>query len=101
MVATHAFLPLRNKDASIIGLNANMVTLPASNPVSMGASAYICSKFAQMKLLEYVSAENPDLFVASVHPGVVDTDMLRSMNRDGKVNPAVMDDGECPPVHIW
>ena len=52
-----------------------------------------------MKLLEYVSAENPDLFVVSVHPGGVDTDMLRSSGIYDKVDPALLDDGKGSPVH--
>lgn len=99
MVTTRAFLPYRNNDASIIGVNANLMTLPASSPMAMGASAYVCSKIAQMKLLEYVSAENPDLFVVSVHPGGVDTDMLRSSGIYDKVDPALLDDGKGSPVH--
>ena len=94
MVTTRAFLPSRNNDASIIGVNANIVTVPASNPLGTGFSAYVCSKIAQVKLLEYVSAENPDLFVVSVHPGAVDTDMLRSSGLYEKLDHAALDDGE-------
>lgn len=97
MVTTRAFLPFRNNDASIIGVNANIITVPASNPIAMGTSAYVCSKIAQMKLLEYVSAENPDLFVVSVHPGAVDTDMLRSSGLASKVDPSFLDDGKSSP----
>ncbi|CAF9935324.1 hypothetical protein IMSHALPRED_010182 [Imshaugia aleurites] len=100
MVTTRAFLPSRNNNASIIGLNANMITVPASYPAAAGASAYVCSKFAQLKLLEYVSAENPDVFVVSVHPGVVDTDMLRSMDGHRKLDPAILDNVELPAHFI-
>ena len=93
MVTTRAFLPFRNADASIVGVNAYMITLSASNPIAMGSSAYSCSKFAQAKLLEYVAAEHPDLFTVSVHPGCVDTEMVRTANLGGKVDPGVFDDG--------
>ena len=76
MVTARAFLPSRNPDAAILGVNANMITLPASSVPAAGASAYSCSKFAQARLLEYVAAECEDVFVASVHPGCVETDML-------------------------
>ena len=42
-----------------------------------GLSAYAGSKLAQAKVLEFLAAENPNIFVASVHPGMVDTDMFR------------------------
>ena len=93
-MTTRAFLPSRNNDASIIGINANMVTVPASSPISIGLSAYFCSKFAQMKLLEFVSAENPDVFVVSVHPGVLDTGMLRPSGLYDKLDHTILDDGE-------
>lgn len=92
MVTTRAFLPLRNNDASLIALNANLITVPESSPFAMGASAYNCSKLAQLKLLQYVSVENPDLFVVSAHPGAVDTDMLRSSGLGDKIDPAMFDD---------
>lgn len=92
MVTTRAFLPFRNNDASIISVNANLITLPTSGPVAQGASAYNCSKIALVRLFEYVSAENPEVFVVSVHPGAVDTDMLRSFGLYAKLDPAVLDD---------
>ena len=93
MVTTRAFLPSRNKDASIIGLSTDIITFPVSGPIAIGASAYNCSKLAQVRLLEYVSAENPDLFVVSVSPGGVDTDMLRFSGIHAKIYPHYLDDG--------
>lgn len=70
-----AFLPTRRPNAAIIGITAGSVQMPASFPFNHGRSAYNSSKIAQLKLLENLAAENPDIFVASVHPGVVMTDM--------------------------
>jgi NAD(P)-dependent dehydrogenase (short-subunit alcohol dehydrogenase family) len=42
-----------------------------------GLSAYQSSKLAQTMFLEFVAAENPSVFVASVHPGMVDTYTFR------------------------
>ena len=100
MVTTRAFLPSRSNDASIMGVNANILTVPASSPISAGLSAYVCSKIAQIKLLEFVSAENPDVFVVSVHPGGVDTDMLRSSGLYDKIDHAVFDDGKSSLVQF-
>ncbi|MCJ1322344.1 hypothetical protein MMC15_007692 [Xylographa vitiligo] len=81
VVAVHAFLPTRSSAASIdlalsIGINAGMINIPATRPPATGSSAYITSKIAQVKLLEHVAAETPDVFVVSVHPGIVKTAIL-------------------------
>lgn len=91
MVTARAFLPSRNPDASIVGISANIMTVPASSPFAVGASAYCCSKFAQAKMLEYLAVDHPDLFVASAHPGCVETDMLRASLM--QLDPAMLDDG--------
>ncbi|MCJ1250012.1 hypothetical protein MMC30_007238 [Trapelia coarctata] len=80
MIPVHAFLPNRNSNAAIVGVNAAMVTIPAPHLVSRGASAYVSSKMAQLKFLELLAAENPDIFVVSVHPGVVRTPLLDKAN---------------------
>lgn len=100
MLATRAFLPFREKDASIIGVSTNLITDPVSGPVAAGASAYTCSKIAQVRLLEYVSAENPDLFVVSVNPGIVDTDMLRFSGLYAKLYPSYLNDGMVTPLRF-
>lgn len=41
-----------------------------------GMSGYNASKIAQIKVIEYLAAEQPALFVASVHPGICDTAVL-------------------------
>ena len=101
MVTTRAFLPSRNNDASIIGVNANVITMDASSPAISGVSAYTCSKIAQVKLLEFVAAENPDVFVVSAHPGIVPTDMVASRGRKVQIPPEFIDDGKRPPCLEW
>lgn len=91
MVTARAFLPSHNPDASIVGISANLMTVPASSPFAAGASAYCCSKFAQAKMLEYLAVEHPDVFVVSAHPGCVMTDMLRASLM--QLDPAMLDDG--------
>lgn len=49
-----------------------MITFHVSGPIAIGASAYNCSKIALVRLIEHVSADNPDPFVVSVSPGGVD-----------------------------
>lgn len=59
----------------MLGVTAGaMVFPPAGTP---GLSAYLTSKIAAAKMLEFLAAENPSLFVASIHPGMIDTEMFR------------------------
>jgi NAD(P)-dependent dehydrogenase (short-subunit alcohol dehydrogenase family) len=57
-------------------------------------SAYLSSKVAQVKVMEFLAAENPELFICSVHPGMVDTDILRGSGADPKQLP--IDTGKYP-----
>lgn len=97
LTTTQAFLPTRNPSASIVGINANMISLSATHPMAHGSSAYVCSKIAQMKLLEYVAAEEAaDLFVVSVHPGVLMTDMVKDWSLGANLNESMLDDLSLP-----
>lgn len=64
-----------------------------------GLSAYASSKLAQVKLLEFLAAENPNIFVASLHPGIVET---KTFTKSGsKADALPMDKGESyvpPPL---
>lgn len=71
-----------------------------------GLSAYMASKLAQTKLIEYLAAENPSIFAATVHPGMVET---RIFTRSGaKAESLPMDKGAMsqflnrysPPAYI-
>lgn len=59
----------------MLGVTAGALCFPpASTP---GLSAYLTSKMAMSKILEFLAVENPSLFVASVHPGMVDTEIFQ------------------------
>lgn len=80
MVPAKVFLPTANPShASIIALTTAVVLPPTMLP---GLSAYITSKLAVVKLVEFLSAENPNLFVAALHPGMVNTDILQKTGVD-------------------
>ncbi|KAL8921430.1 MAG: hypothetical protein Q9208_005756 [Pyrenodesmia sp. 3 TL-2023] len=87
VTCTQAFLPTRNPSSSastsFIGINACIVQLPAGVGPTTGNSAYTSSKIAQLKVMEFLAAENPQVFVASVHPGIVVTPMTLE-HWDGK-----------------
>ncbi|KAL4884541.1 hypothetical protein BJY04DRAFT_205966 [Aspergillus karnatakaensis] len=44
---------------------------------SLESSGYFASKIALIKVIEYIAAENPNVFSAAVHPNMVATDVLR------------------------
>ena len=81
------FLPrVKSAQAAIIGNNAGGVLFP---PATLpGFSAYLTSKLAVAKILEFLAVENPDVFIASVHPGAVDTTMFRKSEADPREWPA-------------
>ena len=76
IIASAAFLPTANQThAAILGVTAGaLIFPPAQTP---GLSAYLISKMAIVKTLEFLAAENPNVFVANMHPAVVDTDLFR------------------------
>ena len=59
-----------------------MINIPANASVAAGHSAYTSSKMAQLKVVEFLAAEVPDAFVASVHPGIVETDLMKAWEPD-------------------
>ncbi|KAL8749386.1 MAG: hypothetical protein Q9184_006828 [Pyrenodesmia sp. 2 TL-2023] len=71
-----AFLPTATPSrAVVLGVTTGAISMP---PAMLGGlSAYIGSKTAQVKLLEFAAAEYPNIFVAAVHPGMVETAMFR------------------------
>lgn len=63
---SHTFINTNGGKGTIITLTSSL----ASTAIP-GMSAYIVSKLAQIKLLELIDIEQPNLRVFSVHPGVV------------------------------
>jgi NAD(P)-dependent dehydrogenase (short-subunit alcohol dehydrogenase family) len=75
----HAFLHYAAVNAVLI----NVSTGAAHVPPIPGMSAYSTSKFAATRFFEYVQAENPQIRVANVHPGVVATQMEAKSRANG------------------
>ncbi|KAH0490037.1 hypothetical protein TgHK011_001522 [Trichoderma gracile] len=68
----HAFLPTANSaHAAVLAVTTGTTALPAT--MVPGLSAYMSSKIAQTKLIEFLAAEHSNLFAATVHPGMVET----------------------------
>lgn len=60
--------------------------------MTLGMSAYMTAKMAQVKLIEYLAAENDGIFAACVHPGIVDSPVYRAAGMPPGAVP--MDSGE-------
>ncbi|KAL9118806.1 MAG: hypothetical protein Q9187_004638, partial [Circinaria calcarea] len=91
MTTARAFLPTANPShAAVLGVTTGVSALPPA--MLPGLSAYISSKLAQVKFLEFLGAENPNLFVASVHPGMVDTTIFRKSGAQPDALPMDKDD---------
>ncbi|KAL2833634.1 hypothetical protein BJY01DRAFT_90608 [Aspergillus pseudoustus] len=74
LIATKVFLPTANPaHASIIGLTSGVVFPPTIQP---GLSAYVASKLALVKVIEYIAAENPHVFASALNPGMIKTAMF-------------------------
>ncbi len=72
MIAAQAFFPTANRTrAVVLAVTAGAACFPPKQVV--GLSGYLCSKVAQIKTLEFLAAENPNMFFASVHPGMIET----------------------------
>ncbi|KAL8918189.1 MAG: hypothetical protein Q9172_005531 [Xanthocarpia lactea] len=86
-----AFLPTASPSrAVVLGVTSGAICMPPA--MLGGVSAYIGSKTAQVKLLEFAAAEHPNIFVAAVHPGMVDTAMFRKSGAQPESVP--MDNGQ-------
>lgn len=87
------FLPTANPShASIVALTTGTTALPA---VALpGLSAYMASKLAQTKIIEFLAAENPNIFAVTLHPGMVETDIFTKSGAKAEALP--MDKGAVP-----
>lgn len=91
VVAAQAFVPSAKPGAAVYGITAGaLVMSPNFTP---GYSAYLSAKAAQVKVLEFLGSEHPELFVVSVHPGMIDTGIFRSSGANPEALP--MDTGRC------
>lgn len=73
---TQAFVPSAKPGAAVYGIAAGALVMPPN--FTPGYSAYLTAKTAQIKVLEFLASENPELFVVSVHPGMIDTGIFKS-----------------------
>ena len=76
-----AFLPTKAiSGAAVIGVSTGAICAPGR--AGKSRSSYVVSKLAIVKFLEILACGEPDLFVASVHPGVHETEMTQGAGED-------------------
>lgn len=67
--------------------NPILISIPTSiahyAPVP-GMSAYGISKAGNLKMMDYIAAENPKLHVVNVRPGIVSTEMNGDSSKEGQ-----------------
>ena len=81
VITAKAFLPTANENrAVLLGTTAGPIIFPPAS--TNGISGYLTSKMAQVNVLTFLASENPHLFVASVHPGMIETAMFRTSKAD-------------------
>lgn len=71
----HSFLGTARPSAAIINVTSGSAATPPM--FAPGLSSYAAAKLASSKILEYVAAEQAGIFVASLHPGCIDTATFR------------------------
>ncbi|KAI0509657.1 hypothetical protein F5B22DRAFT_648890 [Xylaria bambusicola] len=76
LLAAKTFLPTADRpNAAFLSVISDISFMPAAH--LLGLSSYITANLAKGKIFEFLAAENPDVFVATMHPGMVDTDNFR------------------------
>lgn len=85
-LSVKAFLPTRNAShATVLAVTTGVTALPCS--MVPGHSAYSASKLAQTKIVEFLASEQPDIFAATVHPGLVETAIFTKSGGNAKSVP--------------
>lgn len=71
-LALKAFKPFTEPShATVLSLITGTAALPAKALPNL--SSYLASKAAQTKVIEFLPVENPNIFAAAIHSGMVET----------------------------
>ncbi|KAI3391349.1 hypothetical protein diail_7500 [Diaporthe ilicicola] len=96
-LALKAFKPFAEPShATVLSLVTGMAALPPKNLPNL--SSYLASKLAQAKVIEFLPVENPNIFAATIHPGIVETAIFNKSGADSTKLP--MDKVELPAHFI-
>lgn len=67
----------------MVGISSKVIILSAA--IMANLSTYPASKMAMTKVFEIFAAENPELYVSTIHPGVIVT-----CKKLSKLHPSIM-----------
>ncbi|KAI0893782.1 putative NADP(+)-dependent dehydrogenase [Annulohypoxylon nitens] len=74
-LAIKSFVPTaKPSHATVLALTSGMTAAPVKNFANL--SAYMTSKLAQVKVMEFLPLQHSHIFAATVHPGMVETDIF-------------------------
>lgn len=76
--AIQVFIPLAAPNATLISVSSGVTHI---RPIPQ-TGAYGASKAANLKMVDYFAAENPELNIFSIQPGIVATEMSEKVNVD-------------------
>ncbi|CAG8975655.1 hypothetical protein HYALB_00008414 [Hymenoscyphus albidus] len=85
VIAAQAFFPIAAPEAAVYAITAGAMALPPAYTPNL--SGYLSSKAAQVKVMESFATENPELFICTLHPSMLDTKVFRSSAADASKLP--------------
>jgi NAD(P)-dependent dehydrogenase (short-subunit alcohol dehydrogenase family) len=91
--AVQAFIPLAAPGAKLFNISSCLAHLAPVAPVE-DVFAYAVTKLASTRMFDFVAAENPELHVVNVHPGVTDTEINANTDVKG------VDEGTSAMLHM-
>lgn len=91
--AVQAFIPMAAPGAKLFNLSSCLAHLAPVAPVE-DVFAYSITKLASTRMFDFVAAENPELHVVNVHPGIADTEINANTDVKG------LDEGASAPQYM-
>lgn len=91
--AVQAFIPLAAPGAKLFNISSCLAHLAPVAPVK-NIFAYAVTKLASIRMFDFIAAENPELLVVNVHPGVIDTEINANTDVKG------LDEGTSAMLHM-
>jgi NAD(P)-dependent dehydrogenase (short-subunit alcohol dehydrogenase family) len=88
-----AFIPLAAPGAKLFNISSCLAHLASVAPVE-DVFAYAVTKLASTRMFDFVAAENPELHIVNVHPGVTDTEINANTDVKG------VDEGTSAILHM-
>jgi NAD(P)-dependent dehydrogenase (short-subunit alcohol dehydrogenase family) len=91
--AVQAFIPMPAPGAKLFNISSCFAHLAPVAPLE-GVFAYAVTKLASSKMFDFVAAENPELHIVNVHPGITNAEINANTDVKG------LDEGTSAMLHI-